>query len=482
LLIYSNFDTAEPQITAVAPQAFLFSFLTYVMAFVIFLSIPRLSVGFVHGNSLLYENKSGFSDTVQISNGKIQLDNTVVMRIETDIKSTPIYISGLRYTMFSGTDWVRDMTSEKLYPSFGGIFGSDSGEKSTVYLEAISGTNVLFGIDKINGIGGGFLMLINDSSQDYLTDAIFYRTIKYDVFSTLSGSYKSSLSKGELVRLTQVPQFSADFINLSKKIVAQKRSDDEKIRAIMQYLDTNCKYSLSPNYSSIEEFVMKGGQGYCEHFATALAIMSRVVGIPTRLVSGYVTSELNSRDGYYIVRNSDAHTWVEAYIDGYWVRYDPTPPSVIAHPSSFSLFIDSLRMSWYRNIVSYDDSKQFELVNNVGHSVSSAATGILNAFSFLRAHFRYLLYFILALLLPFLLLRKRDSTDKLLREIITLIGNDKVDCETLREYALRKGSSEDIINLVDSYYSYRFGNAKNLLQEISAAVRRLKSKKHYLTD
>jgi transglutaminase-like putative cysteine protease len=81
-----------------------------------------------------------------------------------------------------------------------------------------------------------------------------------------------------------------------------------------------------PGAETVDTFLFVDQRGVCEQFATALAVMLRGVGVPTRLVAGYGAGDYNSLSGYYTVRASHAHAWVEVYFPGYgWVPFDPTP-------------------------------------------------------------------------------------------------------------------------------------------------------------
>jgi len=76
---------------------------------------------------------------------------------------------------------------------------------------------------------------------------------------------------------------------------------------------------------AVDEFLFVRRQGFCEHIASAMAVLLRSVGIPTRLVTGFGPGERNPFTGYYDVRQSDAHAWVEVLYPGVgWVQYDPT--------------------------------------------------------------------------------------------------------------------------------------------------------------
>jgi transglutaminase-like putative cysteine protease len=76
---------------------------------------------------------------------------------------------------------------------------------------------------------------------------------------------------------------------------------------------------------AVDYFLLKSHQGYCEYFASAMAVMLRHVGLPARLVSGFGKGQYDEKRGY-VVRAQDAHTWVEVYFPGYgWVEFEPTP-------------------------------------------------------------------------------------------------------------------------------------------------------------
>jgi hypothetical protein len=82
------------------------------------------------------------------------------------------------------------------------------------------------------------------------------------------------------------------------------------------------------NENPIEEFLFRYRTGQCEYFASSMVLMLRSQGIPARLVTGFLGGEYNPFEGYYIVRDSNAHAWVEAYLpDAGWRTFDPTPPA-----------------------------------------------------------------------------------------------------------------------------------------------------------
>jgi hypothetical protein len=93
-----------------------------------------------------------------------------------------------------------------------------------------------------------------------------------------------------------------------------------------------------------------------------MVIMLRGIGIPARIVNGFYGGERNEFGNYIIVRQSDAHSWVEAVVNGKWKRFDPTPAVAALHPPAYSLFLDSIRLQWTRYVVGFSFDDQREIV------------------------------------------------------------------------------------------------------------------------
>ena len=118
---------------------------------------------------------------------------------------------------------------------------------------------------------------------------------------------------------------------LASKIVAGTQNPYDAAMAIETYLRENYQYTLTPpiprdGTEPIAYFLFASKQGYCEYFASAMGYLLRAAGIPARLVNGYGPGTYDSKSKQYIVRESDAHTWVEAYFPTYgWLPFEPTP-------------------------------------------------------------------------------------------------------------------------------------------------------------
>lgn len=114
---------------------------------------------------------------------------------------------------------------------------------------------------------------------------------------------------------------------------ARYASDAEILQAATAFFQQQLlSYTLNPplmREDAVDTFLFEQKRGFCEHFASAFAFALRAAGVPARIVGGYQGGEINPVDGYFTVRQYDAHVWVEAWIRGRgWVRADPTADSM----------------------------------------------------------------------------------------------------------------------------------------------------------
>ena len=106
------------------------------------------------------------------------------------------------------------------------------------------------------------------------------------------------------------------------------------------------------------EFLQKHEGGHCELFASAMALLARTLEIPTRLAVGYRVDEVNTITGMAVVRDRNAHTWVEAWVDGHWLRFDPTPLSELhasTRPTRWEEITEAASFGWDRTVGFFAD-------------------------------------------------------------------------------------------------------------------------------
>ena len=356
------------------------SLLTLLITVIFFISTPRVSGG-VWGKSRVKGIKSaGFSEKVNLGSfGELMLDPTIIMRIELNpMVPGPYYWRGMVLDYFDGTSWnstlidmrrsVRRIDDEFVVQPFSG-----SSVTQKVMLEPID-SDVIFGLDRIISIKGDFLRLEKNPATTLFLHKRGARRLQYIVKSDVVTTTQST-DLNFLKKYLNIPDLLKGKINaFTDNVLRSERikplSDIRKANAIERYLKKNYMYSLNvkppdDNINPVLYFLFESKAGYCEHYATAMTMMLRSAGIPSRVVTGFSGGELNEYGGYIIVRQSNAHSWVEALIDGKWKRFDPTPPVLVARPSALALYIDMLRMKWERYVVAFSLSDQKEIVETI---------------------------------------------------------------------------------------------------------------------
>jgi hypothetical protein len=166
-----------------------------------------------------------------------------------------------------------------------------------------------------------------------------------------------------------LPPVDPRVARLAAQVTNSANNNFDKAAAIENNLRTHFGYTLelprAPVKDTIANFLFERKQGHCEYFASAMAVMLRTLGIPSRVVNGFRSDEFNDLTGNYVIRAKNAHSWVEAYFPGYgWQTFDPTPAGASGTPQGWqrlALYIDAMSSFWRDWVVSYDSSHQYSL-------------------------------------------------------------------------------------------------------------------------
>ena len=138
----------------------------------------------------------------------------------------------------------------------------------------------------------------------------------------------------------------------------------EQARHLEKFFIDNFQYELGApaldRLNPIEDFIFNDRRGHCERYASAMGLLLRMRGIPSRVMLGYVPGRPNWLTGWINIRASDAHAWTEAWFPEHgWVKFDATPRSSIDLTiSPLRELIDALDVVWYVNIVNLDSTAQ----------------------------------------------------------------------------------------------------------------------------
>jgi protein-glutamine gamma-glutamyltransferase len=198
---------------------------------------------------------------------------------------------------------------------------------------------------------------------------------RYDVFSLLDTPPERApvlypppvlpLAARELY--LQLPTLDGRIADLARSFAAGATSDLTRARAVERHLRSDYAYTLElPDREvadPVANFLFARRKGHCEYFASSMAVMLRSLGIPARLATGFQSGVYNSVSDLWLVRASDAHSWVEAWIPGYgWTTFDPTPadPNAggLALFTRLALYLDAADTFWQEWVMTYDLVRQ----------------------------------------------------------------------------------------------------------------------------
>lgn len=117
--------------------------------------------------------------------------------------------------------------------------------------------------------------------------------------------------------------------SLAQTWLKQNSDPEYLINTALSYFNQNAfYYTLTPptlTGDTIDSFLFESRRGFCEHYAASFTVLMRAAGIPARIVTGYLGGEINPVDDFLVVRQRDAHAWVEVWIQNKgWIRIDPT--------------------------------------------------------------------------------------------------------------------------------------------------------------
>jgi transglutaminase-like putative cysteine protease len=252
-----------------------------------------------------------------------------------------------------------------------------------VLMEPI-GTNVFFLAPWARSVSGDYRSLAADSGGAVYDFDSQRALSRYDAESDIAAAAPVELRtagrnypaqiQAEYLRL---PNLDPRIPSLAAQIASSASNDFDRAAAIEKHLRTHFSYTLQLPRTRVNDpianFLFERKQGHCEYFASAMAVMLRTLGIPSRVVNGFRSDEFNDLTSNYVVRAKDAHSWVEAYFPGYgWQTFDPTPAGGSGTPQGWgrlALYLDAMASFWRDWVVSYDSSHQYVLGQTaVGHS------------------------------------------------------------------------------------------------------------------
>jgi transglutaminase-like putative cysteine protease len=353
--------------------------------------------------------RSGLTSRMQVGNmASIALDESIAMRVRFEDRpplQDALYFRGPVLSIFDGREW---RPSPSRDGSAGGAQLRVQGEpvRYEVTLEP-NNQPWIFVLDaavKPPVVPG--VETVMTGELQWLASRPVSDLIRYQAESHIEFRYGPRKLTEVLPEYLQLPPgFNPRTVALAEQMRADPAlragGSPALVRAALDRLRTGgYSYTLDPGVygaHTADEFWFDRKEGFCEHIASAFVVLMRAMNVPARLVTGYQGGELNAVDGYWVVRQSDAHAWAEVWLQGEgWVRVDPTgavaprrvgslqrlqaPRSALAAalgnvtPSlvaNLRATWDAINNAWNQRILNYTQSKQLNLLKDLGFSSPS---------------------------------------------------------------------------------------------------------------
>jgi protein-glutamine gamma-glutamyltransferase len=416
VLVNAHLPVGKPPLAQAAKTAGWMTLLGAPVMLVLFLLFPRLApLWGVPSDAMT--GRSGLSGSMQVGSiATLALDDSVAMRIKFEGEAPPqreLYFRGPVLSRFDGRDW---------RPARFSSFSTFANEGSWGANLAISGAPVSYEVT-LEPTSRPWLFVMEAATQSPalpgyqstmqadlqwlvnrpITDLVRYRAQSYPAFS--HGPAKPGLALREFVELP--PGFNPRTLALASDLRRDPRYANAGAAELVQVVLARLRsggysYTLEPGVygqHTADEFWFDRKEGFCEHIASSFVILMRALDIPARIVTGYQGGERNAVDGFWVVRQSDAHAWAEVWQAGAgWVRVDPTsavapgrtgafqrlaaPQGLVAQAfGNFSPTLsaqvraawEALNNGWNQWVLNYTQGKQLNLLKNIGFASPSWA-------------------------------------------------------------------------------------------------------------
>ncbi len=307
-------------------------------------------------------------------------DDSIAFRAETaHLPDSSLYWRGIVFDQIQGQTWQRSSAAAREH-----LVTAPASEHTIRFFTEPRADSYLPGLDRsvqVTATANNRIWITADGTLQ--TRGKGQRKASYQIRAQLDA--RSLLLSGKERYLT-VPDRVSQRVAAIGSQLRQTPSFDTKIARLNRFFrDQQLSYSatrLPQTADPVDTFLFVSRRGYCEYFASSYATLLRLAGVPTRLVGGYLGGEYNRFGGYYLVREDQAHVWVEALNDaGVWERIDPSRLAVnssaafrtasSAPAATLRSLLDLLEHNWTRLVLNYDLRSQFDLLRSLTRNLRS---------------------------------------------------------------------------------------------------------------
>jgi protein-glutamine gamma-glutamyltransferase len=342
LHVLAGFGREDPTLAHIPLKGFLIlsTAAILVLAVPLFMLLPRVRAPFIvgRGGDGLTIEAAGFSDQVTLDSiGRIRGSREVAMRVLEEGSVNPdreMRFKAASYDLYQEGTWRRSPVRGNVQRVQGFRFQLSPLRPShwaTIWLQPIRSSSLPLPVETALVEPRSRSLQIDEGGAVSLpttpSEVVEYRVGLARRASVLTGSPPAGPADSSLDLRGVTPRIKA----LAAQVMGQGPAA-ERVRRLENHLTEDYTYTLNfvgrSTENPIEDFLFRYRSGQCEYFASAMVLMLRSQGIPARLVTGFLGGEYNPFEGYYIVRENNAHAWVEAYLPGDgWRIFDPTPPA-----------------------------------------------------------------------------------------------------------------------------------------------------------
>ncbi len=350
-------------------------FAGFLVSAFLFAAIPRLEFRRVLQRFSRTPPSVGFSDRITL--GEVtgaKSDRRVAVRVEfpelpPGIVPDALYLRGAVYSRYEGDGWRHGGGGASPVPRAGSqyLVGKPSFTDSAAdILLGASSHSALFTYGEAVLLEGSLGPVLSDAEGNLSLSLPGHPAIRYRLRFTAVPPPGKGRAPAPGDEYLAFPDGYDEIRKLAAGIVGGAGSDAERASRILRFFRSGFRYTLTDPASSVRDFLFRKRAGHCEHFAAGAALLLRAAGIPSRVSAGYLGGEWNGVGKYLIVRQSDAHAWAEAWVDGRWITFDATPPLGPASPffartGMLGLYADWARQRWDKYVVNYSLRTQADL-------------------------------------------------------------------------------------------------------------------------
>lgn len=384
------------------------------------------------------------------------LSSALVFRVLT---SWEVYHRGIAFDTYNGFGWYQSKEEIKDVATISQPFllknnppAENILNRATYFIEKDIPSNIIFLPYNTQRLYFPSPLIFRDGEEGYrapfdLPKGLIYTSFYMDIYSSAKDLLNAEIpDKYKFRRYLELPNLPKRIYNLTFEITKSYEKPWDKLMAIKKYLE-KYEYSLDipplpDNMDAVDDFLFVTKKGYCEQFASAFAVMARIIGIPSRFITGYSPGDLNPWTGMYEVKVKNAHAWVEVYLEPVgWIPIDPTPFTPLVEERDKSLSVNLLSV----------------LFASIGKVIESLFVLLYK----ITLEYRYVVFVLTILFVIWFFQHtihkiRLNQEDRIFRRVIKKLKRKGLIKDNISLYEMMNPLGEDGLKFAGLYYALKF--------------------------